>query len=107
MENRGSDLDVVLVEPGVIDTGFNTRARQALEKYIPESRYSEIYREKLENNESEGAEPREVAKVIVKALESENPKPRYRVTTEAWLAPLLQRIIPVKLQDILLRKFIH
>lgn len=106
MENSDSELDIVLVEPGIIDTGFNKRARQAVEKYIPDSRYSDIYKEKLEGRDRKGTEPEEVANVIIKALESENPKPRYKVTNEAFLGPFFQKIVPLKFWDKIVRKLV-
>ena len=106
MENKDTDLDIVLVEPGIIDTGFNKRARQALEKYIPESKYTDTYREKLEGRDRKGAEAEEVAEVIVKAVESDNPKPRYTVTSEAWIGPKLQKILPLKLWDRIVKKLV-
>lgn len=106
MENLDSELDIVLVEPGIIDTGFNKTARQAVEKYIPDSRYSDIYEEKLDGRDRKGAKPEEVAQVIVKALESENPEPRYKVTNEAFLGPFFQKIMPLKFWDKIVRKLV-
>lgn len=93
MEARDTGVEVVIVEPGPVQTGFNERARQALEKYIPDSFYSDSYREII-GNETGGATAEEAAEKVVKAVESERPNRRVTVTGIAWLAPKLKRLLP-------------
>ena len=45
-----------------------------------------------------------VAMQLVQALESPNPRPRYRVTLPAALAWHLKRILPVRVADWFLRR---
>lgn len=98
MEMRDENVEVVLVEPGPIKTGFNHQAEEALRKYIPESDYTEKYRKRLESR-NKGAKPEKAAKFIVKAVESSNPKTRYTVTLEAYLVRKLKPFIPTKMFD--------
>lgn len=103
-EMQPFDVDVVIVEPGPIKTGFNERARNKLEKYIPRSAYSERYKKVLENSGRAELSPEKAAKTIVEAVESPNPKNRYTVTWEAWLLPKLKRFLPARLWNYIIRK---
>ncbi|MFB6115703.1 MAG: SDR family NAD(P)-dependent oxidoreductase, partial [Candidatus Nanohalobium sp.] len=91
------DVDVVIVEPGYIRTGFNVRGREAVEKYMPESVYSERYGEMLEQDGIPGTDAEKAGKKVAKAVEASRPKRRYTVTWLAWLAPKLKRFLPRKL----------
>lgn len=104
LEANPFDVDVVVVEPGPINTGFNQRARQKLEKYLPNSVYSERYQEVLDNGGRAEVGPEKAANTVVKAIESTNPKNRYTVTWEAWLAPKLKRFLPSKVWSYIMRK---
>lgn len=98
------DVDVVIVEPGPIDTGFNQRARQKLEKYLPGSVYSSRYSEMLDKGGRAEVGAEKAATTVVKAIESSTPKKRYTVTWEAWLLPKLKRFLPSKLYEYIIRK---
>lgn len=76
MELKSTEVDVVLVEPGPIQTGFNERARDYLENFLPGSEYSESYEEKLETDYG-GASPEKPAKTIQKAISTSRPASRY------------------------------
>jgi len=103
-EMKPFDVEVVLVEPGPIDTGFNQRARQKLEKYLPASVYSNRYSKVLENGGRAEVGAEKAAEAVVRAIESSNPKNRYTVTWEAWLLPKLNRFLPSKLYEYIIRK---
>ena len=100
MELKSSDVEVVKVQPGPIKTGFNEEGRKALEKYLPESRYSEKYREKLEKP-VEGAKPEKAAKTIVKAVETSRPRTAYRVPWSTSIISKLETVVPTKIFDYL------
>lgn len=103
LEMKPFNVDVIVVEPGPIKTGFNERARKKLGKYLPNSVYSESYESVLEEGGRATVGPEKVAKTIVHALETSRPKSRYTITWEAWLVPKLKRIMPSKLQDLIIR----
>lgn len=103
-EMRPFDVDVVIVEPGPIDTGFNKRARQKLEKYLPDSVYSSRYQRALQEGGRANVRAEKAAETVVKAIESSKPKNRYTVTWEAWLMPKLKRILPSRVWDYIIRK---
>lgn len=103
-EMQPFDVDVVIVEPGPIKTGFNKRARQKLEKYIPDSVYSNRYQNVLENGGRAEVGAERAADTVVKAVESSNPKTRYTVTWEAWLLPKLKRFLPSRIYEFIVGK---
>lgn len=102
-EMQPFDVDVVIVEPGPIDTGFNERARNKLEKYLPDSVYSDRYSDVLESGGRAEVGAQKAAKTVVKAIESSNPKNRYTVTWEAYLLPKIKRFFPSRIWDYIIR----
>ncbi|MFW5928861.1 MAG: SDR family oxidoreductase [Halobacteriota archaeon] len=90
------DVDVVLVEPGPVDTSFEDRADDGLERRIEDGgEYADLYRGVRRYNRAiqEGGDgvgtramsrltvpPGRVASVVADAAESPSPKPRYRVS---------------------------
>lgn len=91
------DVDVVIVEPGYIRTGFNVRGREAVEKYMPDSVYSERYEKFLDQGGIPGTDEERAGEVVAKAVEASGPKRRYTITWLAWVAPKLKRFLPRKL----------
>lgn len=105
MEIKPFNVDVVIIEPGPINTGFNQRARKKLEKYLPDSVYSSSYEEVLEQGGMEGVTAEKAAETVVKAVETENPKPRYTITWQAWFAPKARKVMPETLWDRIVQSF--
>ena len=103
LEAKQSGVEVVIVEPGPIETGFNERAKNALQKYVPASFYSDSYTN-LIGKETSGATAEEAAEKVVKAVTAEKPSRRYSVTIEAWIAPKLKRLLPRGIWYRLVRK---
>jgi len=98
------DVDVVVVAPGPIKTGFNERGRQMLKQYLPDSIYADRYRDNLAKDQR-GAAPEKAAAVIVDAVEADRPKTWYTVTWVAWLGPKLQAVLPTRLWDRLVSRW--
>lgn len=106
IELHDTDINVVLVEPGPVETGFNRRARKALEKYIPESVYSELYRE-IAERETQGEDAEETVETVVKAVETSRPKTRYLSGRKAWLTATLEFLLPISALDRIKRKVFY
>lgn len=104
MELKDFDVEVVLIEPGSIETGFNHRAVEALNKYMPDSDYADGYRRRLESDGFRGAKPEKVAEKTVRAVESSSPKARYTVTWQALVITKLKYFIPTNIYDRLARR---
>ncbi len=104
IEFDGTGIDVVLVEPGPIESRFReTAVRNADHVDIAGSVHRAAYERDLAAP-GEGAErfrkgPEAVTAVIVKALESRRPKARYRVTAPTKVAAVLKRLLPTRAMD--------
>jgi short-subunit dehydrogenase len=105
-EVAGFGVEVVLMEPGLIRTGFAEAAIGTVDhEEGPYAAFnSHVARVTVSAYEQGpmarlGGEPSTVAKAIRRALESGNPRPRYRVTPSASLAIAQRRITPDRLYD--------
>ena len=102
-ELRPWEIEVVVVEPGSVDTQIwskgNERLREALGE-IPDDarrlygrqllRFAEVINETA----SRAISPEKVAEVIHKAISTENPKHRYLVGTDAKIGARLKGALP-------------
>jgi NAD(P)-dependent dehydrogenase (short-subunit alcohol dehydrogenase family) len=109
-EVRGFGVDVILIEPGLIVTGFGEAATAT----VPEgddSPYAGFNSAvgKLTTGAYQGpmaklgGPPDTVAKTIADALESRRPKPRYPVTVSAHLMINQRRLTPDRVWDLMMR----
>ncbi len=104
LELEGSGIDVVLIQPGPIESRFrDTAIRHADGIDIAGSVHSEAY-ERDRKAAGEGAErfrkgPWAVTAAIVTALDAKRPRARYRVTTPTKAAAILKRILPTRMLD--------
>jgi NAD(P)-dependent dehydrogenase (short-subunit alcohol dehydrogenase family) len=97
------DIDVAIVEPGSIDTeiwakGADTM-RDRVSKMPPKARrlygrQMARFGEVLTETASRGISPEKVAKVIHKAIASDNPRHRYLVGTDAKIGARLKGTVP-------------
>lgn len=109
LELVNTGIKVCLVEPGPVATHFRSNAMAALlrEIRIEDSAHEQTYTSVLKrlSNQHEvpfTVPPEVVANTIVRALESSNPRLRYRVTQPAKYLAVLKRILPDKIMDRLL-----
>ena len=102
-ELRPWAIDVVVVEPGSIDTEIwvkgNEQVRERLDE-IPEDarrlygRQFARFAEVLNETASRGIPPEKVAEVVQKAIASDNPRHRYLVGTDAKIGARLKGTLP-------------
>lgn len=81
MELKPFGISVTLIEPGDYNTGF-TSNRIFVEAADPEGVYGERCSRAIavmEQDEQNGADPGDLASILVKIIESENPALNYRV----------------------------
>ena len=110
LELDGTNIHIVLIEPGPILSDFRKNAYTLFKKNIdPEhSVHKETYQAMEARLQKEGAAvpftlPAEaVAEKVIRALESKRPKIRYYVTFPTYLFAFLKRILPWRLLDSLL-----
>jgi NADP-dependent 3-hydroxy acid dehydrogenase YdfG len=109
-EVRGFGVDVILVEPGLIVTGFADAATATVvpDADGPYARFNEAVA-KLTVDAYKGpmsklgGGPEAVAKTIAGALRSGRPKPRYPVTLGARLMINQRRFTPDRVWDLIMR----
>jgi NAD(P)-dependent dehydrogenase (short-subunit alcohol dehydrogenase family) len=111
LELKGTGIHVVLIEPGPITSRFVEHALAAFDRNVDEasSHYREAYarqRQRLGRGGSSRFKlpPEAVLDKLVLALERENPKARYHVTTPTTLMSLSRRFLPPRLLDRVLDK---
>ena len=112
LELQGSGIEVVLIEPGPIESHFRKNAFRAYRDNIDteHSAHREIYQRmerRLTTEESVAAftlTPDAVLRRVIHALESPRPKLRYYVTFPTYLFATLRRILPQRMLYWLLSK---
>ena len=95
------NIDVVLVEPGRVKTGFNEKGRNNVDNY-KDSNYSDLYEEML-HEEVGGMKPKKAGRKLA-YIALNGSKPRYTITREAWIISKLEKILPARIVDLLFRK---
>ncbi len=111
LELDGTGIHVSIIEPGPIRTRF---VEHALNRFkasvnIEGSPHREAYLARLASMEAGGKstfklEPEAVAKKLVHAVESANPRRRYYVTIPTYLAAAVKRLAPAAVMDRLARR---
>jgi len=114
VEVKPFGIDVILIEPGMIRTNFESRVSESLEVGTAPNNADTAYADMLaaqEKNTTGGyandfiaTGPEAVAAVIVKAVESSRPRSRYVVTPAARLMINLRRFGGDRLWDAAMRK---
>ena len=113
MEMDGTDIHVVLIEPGPIATSFRANAIKQFEKWIDweNSPRADEYRASLLDKMYVGSgdspfqkPPSSVTEKLIHAIESPRPRPRYFVTTPTYAGDLLRRFLPTTLLDRVMRR---
>ncbi|TNG93258.1 SDR family NAD(P)-dependent oxidoreductase [Pasteurellaceae bacterium USgator11] len=106
-ELRGSRIFVSLLQPGPIRSRFRPNALAKFEQHIDwqNSVHRNAYQQQLQRlNASGNANPftlpaEACAKAVLRCLESNSPKPRYRVTFPTKLYWWLRRLLPTRAFD--------
>ncbi len=109
IELRDTGIKVVLIEPGPITTKFRVNSIPVSQHWFDweNSPNKEKYEAGLLKRLYEGRgkkdpfelPPSEVSRKIIHALETTNPKTRYKITGATYLAALLRWSLPTKILD--------
>jgi NAD(P)-dependent dehydrogenase (short-subunit alcohol dehydrogenase family) len=111
LEHAGSGIKFSIIEPGPISSYFRRNAYLKYRDHI--DRNSSVYKEQYDALETRltgdqpvrfNLPPEAVLKVVIHALESRNPKIRYRVTVPTKIFAPLKRFLPDRIMDRLLSK---
>lgn len=110
LELAGSGIDVVLIEPGPIESRFRANAFAAYQRHIDKAK--SVHRERYEAMERRLTRPgpaapftlppEAVLAAVLRALQARRPKTRYRVTFPAALFWYARRLLPDRWLDALL-----
>lgn len=110
LELTGSNIHVVLIEPGPIRTKIRVNSQPHFEKWIDveNSCHQEAYTNTVIPRLYAPADgkpdrfelpPSAVTEKLLHALNSQRPNPRYYVTKPTYLAGLFKRLLSTRLQD--------
>ncbi|QCK16653.1 oxidoreductase [Mangrovivirga cuniculi] len=104
LELKPFDIDVILIEPGIIKTAFGTTLHDPLLKRSGNSEYSKMATAiakatKKSYNSEAGSSPRVITNQIIKAINSKRPKTRYVAGAMAKPLIILRRILSDKMFD--------
>ena len=114
IEMRDTNIKIILIEPGPIRTMIRENSILHFEKWIDwknsprkvqykSDLLKRLYKPRDGPDAFELRTSAVTAKVI-KALESDNPKPRYYVTTPTYVMGMLRRILPTRALDWLISR---
>jgi NAD(P)-dependent dehydrogenase (short-subunit alcohol dehydrogenase family) len=101
MEVRPFGIDVVLIEPGYIPTGFQATAQGLTSTYVQNlerSAYAQLYknygRSYRKSTATAQDKPEDCARVILRAVRAARPRARYTVTLRARMLSVAKRFLP-------------
>lgn len=105
LELSGFGVDVVVVEPGLIRTGFDQVTAAAMAEEVRRPVWGPMMRAVAgawETGFRQGSDPDVVARTIVRALTVRRPRPRYRCGRDSE-ALLAHALLPTELWDAVVR----
>jgi NAD(P)-dependent dehydrogenase (short-subunit alcohol dehydrogenase family) len=104
-EARPFGIDVIIIEPGLIQTHWSGIATGNMLTHSGGTAYESAARKTTEMFQGlKGSDPRKVARIIVKAVTARKPRSRYAVGKYARPLLTLRRILPDRSYEWLLRK---
>jgi NAD(P)-dependent dehydrogenase (short-subunit alcohol dehydrogenase family) len=112
LELHDSNIKIVLIEPGPIESAFRNNSFAMYQKNINKEKsvHRDAYQAMEDRLQKQGpAVPftlpaMAVTEKVIKALESPRPSIRYYVTFPTYLFAYLKRILPMRWMDALLRR---
>ena len=103
VELKEFDIDVVVVQPGAINTNFSNVTKTYIDKYRENSAYQHLYGEPITDTGNEvlsnQSDPIVIAKVINKAMNARNPKTRYAAGAYSKIGIFLRKVMTDKMFD--------
>ena len=103
VELKKFNIDVVIVQPGAINTNFSNVTKTYIDKYRENSPYQHLYGEPITDTGndvlSNQSDPIVIAKVINKAIDARNPKTRYAAGAYSRIGIFLRKIMTDKMFD--------
>jgi short-subunit dehydrogenase len=101
-------IDVVQIEPGAVNTGFEEVALGLIEKthkdYQP---FLKSFKKFIRKGYQKGASPNSTVRAMTHATLSKKPKWIYRTTLDAKLYPIIKTIVGLKVYSFISNRLIH
>jgi NAD(P)-dependent dehydrogenase (short-subunit alcohol dehydrogenase family) len=109
MELHPFGIDVVLIEPGYIITGIQKTAAEFSRPYLQKggpyaSLYARFFTSVNDTRAKSKTRPEDCARVMLHAIETPHPKPRYGVTSLAPFVKWSKRLLTDSAMDAMLRR---
>jgi NAD(P)-dependent dehydrogenase (short-subunit alcohol dehydrogenase family) len=109
MELYAFGIDVVLIEPGYIITGLQKAAAELSRPYVEKggpyaSLYAQFFTSVNDIRAKSKTTPEDCARVMLHAIETPQPKPRYGVTSLAPIVKWSKRLLTDSAVDAMLRR---
>ncbi|MNM80000.1 putative oxidoreductase [compost metagenome] len=94
-------IDVIIIEPGGTDTGWQEVANETMKKSTPQN---SAYRKLVEqfaamSSDNYATSPNNIADLILKSIKDKKPKTRYQPSMKETMIVLAARKLPYKLFD--------
>jgi NAD(P)-dependent dehydrogenase (short-subunit alcohol dehydrogenase family) len=100
-------VDVAVIEPGAIATGYEDTSRASMDGLDPNSPYAAFNKQRIERvaatYKGNVAGPEIVATRIEHAINAKRPRTRYPITTQARGLLFMRRLLPDRAWDALMR----
>lgn len=90
-------VSVSLIEPGFFKTSIGESVPDVSGSIGAYDRFREAIRSSIERSLSEGGDPEVVARLVSRVVQTERPKLRYRVGSDATWLPRMRRVMPARL----------
>lgn len=110
MEVKEFGIKVVVLEPGMINTGFNATVGQNFSYESKNGAYSRLvngYIKAMENNPTPGSSPEVISRTVLKIINARNPKTRYLVGRGGKLLVGIRRIFGDRFFDRMMLMSMH
>ena len=109
MELYPFGIDVILIEPGYIITGIQKAAAELSKPYVQKGGpyaplYARFFTSVNETRSKSRTTPQDCARVMLHAIETPRPKPRYGVTSLAPFVKWSKRLLTDRAMDAMLRR---
>jgi NAD(P)-dependent dehydrogenase (short-subunit alcohol dehydrogenase family) len=101
-------INVVLIEPGYIQTNFGRNVRRPAKLLEGTSAYSDLMKRSGRGHRrafARGQQPELVARTIFRALSSKNPRLRYTAGLDAGVGVFFRRLVPERMFFWVLQKW--
>ena len=104
-EVRDLGIEVVMIEPGAVNTGFAEVAFGTMDAITPPEDYQELhtaFKKFAVNNYASSPGPESTAEAMVKAITADSPRLVYKTTTDAKIMPPVMGMVPDRAYDSLI-----